>query len=66
MAGMEEHMASDELVGWDWPPGSKRTPAPGTQARLGALFKVWAESGGYCPARHGRAARSGGPTANAL
>lgn len=50
MAALEEHMASDELVGWGWHPGGNRTPAPGTQAEFGALFKAWAQSGAYCPA----------------
>ncbi|MES2498435.1 MAG: Isoquinoline 1-oxidoreductase subunit [Pseudomonadota bacterium] len=50
MAELVHHMAEDELVGWGWNPGAKRTPAPGTQAEFGALFKAWADSGGYCPA----------------
>lgn len=50
MAALEEHMASDDLVGWGWHPGGKRTPAPGTQAQFGALFKAWAQSGAHCPA----------------
>jgi len=50
MAALEEHMASDELVGWGWHPGGNRTPAPGTQQQFGALFKAWAKSGAYCPA----------------
>ncbi len=44
------HMAEDELVGWGWKPGGKRTPAPGTQEQFGALFKAWAASGAVCPA----------------
>jgi hypothetical protein len=50
MAKLEEHMATDELVGWGWHPGGNRTPVPGTQAQFGALFKAWADSGAYCPA----------------
>lgn len=50
MADLVHHMAEDELVGWGWHPGGKRTPAPGTQAQFGTLFKAWADSGGYCPA----------------
>jgi hypothetical protein len=50
MAALEEHMATDDLVGWGWHPGGNRTPAPGTQAQFGALFKAWAQSGAYCPA----------------
>lgn len=49
MAELVHHMAEDELVGWGWHPGGKRTPAPGTQAEFGALFKAWADSGAYCP-----------------
>ncbi|ATE66589.1 Isoquinoline 1-oxidoreductase subunit [Rhizorhabdus dicambivorans] len=49
MPELIRHMAEDELVGWGWHPGGKRTPAPGTQAQFGALFKAWAESGAHCP-----------------
>ncbi len=49
MAQLVHHMAEDELVGWGWNPGGKRTPAPGTQAQFGALFKAWADSGAQCP-----------------
>ena len=51
MPEMIHHMAEDELVGRGWNPGAKRTPAPGTQAQFGALFKAWADSGAVCPAR---------------
>ena len=50
MAELEEHMATDDLVGWGWHPGGNRTPAPGTQAQFGELFKAWVESGAQCPA----------------
>jgi hypothetical protein len=50
MAQLIDHMAHDELVGWGWHPGGHRTPAPGTQAEFGLLFKAWAESGAVCPA----------------
>lgn len=50
MAALEEHMAKDDLVGWGWHPGGNRTPAPGTQAQFGALFKAWVDSGAVCPA----------------
>ncbi|MGC6330683.1 hypothetical protein ACNI3R_14500 [Rhizorhabdus sp. FW153] len=49
MAQLVHHMAEDELVGWGWNPGGKRTPAPGTQAKFGALFTAWADSGAQCP-----------------
>ena len=49
MAQLEEHMATDDLVGWGWHPGGNRTPVPGTQAQFGDLFKAWAESGAHCP-----------------
>jgi hypothetical protein len=45
-----EHMRSDLLVGWAWAPGLGRQPAPGTQARFGALLEAWARSGAACPA----------------
>jgi hypothetical protein len=44
------HVAEDHLVGWAWSPGSGRTPAPGTQAELGALMRAWADAGAHCPA----------------
>jgi hypothetical protein len=50
MAELVDHMAEDELVGWGWNPGGKRTPVPGTQAQFGALFQAWVEAGAYCPA----------------
>lgn len=50
MPELIHHMAEDELVGWGWNPGGKRTPAPGTQAQFGALFEAWAKSGAVCPA----------------
>ena len=50
LAALEEHMATDGLVGWGWHPGGNRTPAPGTQAQFGALFKAWTRSGAHCPA----------------
>jgi hypothetical protein len=43
------HVSGDELVGWAWAPGGKRTPAPGTQAQFGALMQAWFESGAVCP-----------------
>jgi hypothetical protein len=49
MTELEEHMAKDELVGWGWHPGGHRSPAPGTQAQFGALFKAWVDSGAVCP-----------------
>ena len=49
MAALEEHMATDELVGWGWHPGGNRTPAPGTQKQFGELIKAWADAGAACP-----------------
>jgi len=43
------HMAHDELVGWAWHPGGRRTRAPGTQAEFGALIQAWLETGARCP-----------------
>ena len=50
LAGIQEHMAHDSLVGWAWMPGGSREPAPGTQAQLGALVAAWFETGAACPA----------------
>lgn len=44
-----EHVSHDALVGWAWAPGGGRTPAPGTQAELGALARAWADAGAPCP-----------------
>ncbi len=49
LAQIHEHMAHDSLVGWGWMPGGNREPAPGTQARFGALIKAWIDSGAACP-----------------
>jgi hypothetical protein len=50
LAAIHEHMAHDPLVAWGWDPGDGRTPAPGTQERLGALIGAWIEAGAACPA----------------
>ncbi len=49
LAQIVDHSAHDALVAWGWAPGSGRTPAPGTQARFGALVSAWVESGAACP-----------------
>jgi hypothetical protein len=49
LAQIVEHSAHDELVAWGWAPGADREPAPGTQARFGALMAAWAETGAACP-----------------
>jgi hypothetical protein len=49
-AALLHHLAEDELVGWAWHPGGKRSPAPGTQAEFGSLIKAWLDSGARCPA----------------
>jgi hypothetical protein len=49
-AALLKHVSENELVGWAWVPGGKRTPAPGTQAEFGALMQAWFESGAVCPA----------------
>jgi hypothetical protein len=43
------HAEKDELVAWGWSPGADRTPAPGTQAKFGALVRAWIEAGAACP-----------------
>lgn len=48
-AQLIEHSSHDALVGWAWAPGADREPAPGTQARFGALFAAWIETGAACP-----------------
>ena len=50
LAQIHDHMAGDDLVGWAWHPGGTRTPAPGTQAQLGALVAAWIATGAACPA----------------
>ena len=50
LAHIQEHMASDPLVGWGWAPGGNRVAAPGTQAQLEALMKAWIATGAACPA----------------
>lgn len=50
LARLHDHMARDPLVGWGWAPGEGRAPAPGTQARFGALIKAWIDAGAACPA----------------
>ena len=49
LATIQEHMATDSLVGWAWHPGSGRAPAPGTQKEFGALIKAWISTGAQCP-----------------
>jgi hypothetical protein len=49
LAQVHDHMANDSLVGWAWSPGGAREPAPGDQARLGALIGAWIETGAACP-----------------
>jgi hypothetical protein len=44
-----DHAAHDTLVAWGWAPGHGRTPAPGTQARFGALVDAWVKTGAECP-----------------
>ena len=51
LAQIHAHMATDPLVGWAWHPGDGRSPAPGTQAQLGALIEAWIASGAHCPQR---------------
>jgi hypothetical protein len=43
------HVGDDHLVGWAWAPGAGRQPAPGTQARAGALLDAWVKTGAVCP-----------------
>ena len=56
LAQIVDHSAHDPLVGWGWDPGHGRTPAPGTQARFGALVAAWVEAGAGCPKEPAKAA----------
>ena len=49
LAQIVDHSAHDPLVAWGWDPGHGRQPAPGTQARFGALVAAWVEAGAGCP-----------------
>lgn len=49
LEAIAEHIAKDPLVGWAWHPGGTRTPAPGSQAQLGALVRAWIDAGAHCP-----------------
>jgi hypothetical protein len=49
LAKIVDHAAHDPLVAWGWAPGHGRTPAPGSQARFGALVAAWVETGAACP-----------------
>jgi len=49
LADIEEHNATDGLVGWAWNPGKGRTPAPGSQEVFGQLTTSWIETGAACP-----------------
>ena len=49
LEAIHKHLAEDSLVGWAWHPGEGRTPAPGTQRRLGELITAWIETGAVCP-----------------
>lgn len=49
LAELQEHNATDSLVGWGWDPGEGRQPAPGTQQIFGALTQAWIDSGAHCP-----------------
>jgi hypothetical protein len=49
LALLQEHVATDDLVGWAWHPGDGRDPAPGTQELAGQLMQAWIDSGAECP-----------------
>ena len=49
LADLVKHIGTNSLVGWAWSPGYGRTPAPGTQARAGALVAAWVATGAACP-----------------
>jgi hypothetical protein len=49
LAQLQDHVATDDLVGWAWNPGEGREPAPGTQELAGKLVQAWIDSGAECP-----------------
>jgi hypothetical protein len=49
LAQVHAFLARDALVAWAWKPGAGRAPAPGAQARFGALIQAWIDSGAACP-----------------
>ena len=49
LAGLQEHIAKDDLVAWAWNPGEGRKPAPGSQEAAGKLVQAWIDSGAECP-----------------
>ena len=49
LAKIVSHATHDPLVAWAWTPGHERAPAPGSQARFGALIAAWVETGASCP-----------------
>ncbi len=49
LAQLQDHIASDDLVGWGWNPGEGREAAPGSQQLAGQLVKAWIDSGAECP-----------------
>jgi hypothetical protein len=49
LAQIVTHVSHDPLVAWGWTPGHGRAPAPGTQARFGAVVAAWAGTGAACP-----------------
>jgi hypothetical protein len=49
LAEVRDHIAHDPLVAWGWAPGADRSPAPGSQSELAALFQAWIDSGAVCP-----------------
>jgi hypothetical protein len=53
LAQIADHAAHDPLVAWGWAPGADRVPAPGSQARFGALIAAWIQAGAACPGGDG-------------
>jgi hypothetical protein len=49
LAMLQQHVATDDLVGWAWQPGDGREPAPGTQKEAGELVQAWIDDGAECP-----------------
>src|ERR1700761_2813704 len=49
LAQLQDHIASDDLVGWAWNPGEGREAAPGAQQEAEQLVKALIDSGAECP-----------------
>jgi cytochrome c5 len=49
LAQILEHVSSDDLVGWGWNPGDRRTLPPLSRPEFAAAMKAWVDNGAACP-----------------